>query len=103
MPETRRVVWAPKALQDLRSVWRYYARVASPDIADSLLREIAQTAERLSAQSLRGRARDELNPGLRSVLAHPYTIFYRVRNGTVEIVRVLHERRNFPAFFSKGE
>ena len=74
-----------------------------PDIADSLLREIAQAAERLSAQSLRGRARDELSPGLRSVLAHPYTVFYRVRNGTVEIVRVLHERRKFPALFFKGE
>ena len=103
MPRARRVVWAPQATRDLRSVWRYYARVASPDIADNLLREIAQAAERLKRESLRGRSRDELSPGLCSVLAHPYTIFYRVRNGTVEIVRVLHERRNFPALFAKGE
>ncbi len=41
-------------------------------------------------------------PGLRSVLVHPYTVFYRVTNGGVEIVRVLHERRNFPEVFKKG-
>ncbi len=43
----RWVLWAPKAEQDLRDVWRYYARVASLDIADKLLREIEQAGERL--------------------------------------------------------
>jgi plasmid stabilization system protein ParE len=41
-----------------------------------------------------------LAPGLRSALARPYTIFYRVQTDEVEIVRVLHERRDFPAIFS---
>jgi toxin ParE1/3/4 len=101
MPEGhRRVVWAPKSKQDLREVWRYYARVASPDIADKLLREIDQAGERLAEQALMWRARDEVMPGLRSVLIHPYTVFYRVQDGVVEIVRVLHERRNFPDIFS---
>jgi toxin ParE1/3/4 len=47
------------------------------------------------------RARDEVAPGLRSVLSHPYVIFYRVRNDTIDVVRVLHERRNFPEVFKK--
>lgn len=49
------------------------------------------------------RARDEILPGLRSVVVHPYTVFYRVRDDTVEIVRVLHERRDFAAVFGKKE
>ncbi len=49
------------------------------------------------------RARDEVMPGLRSVLVRPYTVFYRVQNGVVGIARVLHERRNFPEIFSKEE
>ena len=103
MPEKRRtVVWAPKSKQDLREVWRYYARVASPEIADKLLREIAQAGEQLAEQALMWRARDEVMPGLRSVLVRPYTVFYRVQNGVVEIARVLHERRNFPEIFSKS-
>jgi toxin ParE1/3/4 len=102
MPEKRRkVVWAPKSKHDLREVWRYYGRVASPDIADTLLREIDQAGERLAEQALMWRARDDVMSGLRSVLVRPYTIFYRVQNGTVEIARVLHERRNLPEFFSK--
>lgn len=99
MPEARRVVWAPKATQDLHSVWRYYARVASPEIADRLLREIGQAGEQLAERALQWKTRDDLRPGLRSVLVHPYTVFYRVTDGMVEIVRVLHERRDFAAIF----
>jgi toxin ParE1/3/4 len=92
---------APRAKRDLRDVWRYYAHVASPEIADKLLREISQAAQRLADDALRWRARDEVTPGLRSVLVHPYTVFYRPRDDAVEVVRVLHERRNFPAAFSR--
>jgi toxin ParE1/3/4 len=84
-------------------VWRYYQRVASVEIADKILGEINKAGERLSDQALMWRARDEVLPGLRSVLVHPYTIFYRVNDGVVEIVRVLHERRDFAAIFSGKE
>ena len=83
MPAKRRhVVWAPRAKRDLADVWRYYARVASIEVADKLLREIDDAARRLSDDALRWRARDELMPGLRSALVPPYVIFYRPeRNG----------------------
>jgi toxin ParE1/3/4 len=97
----KRVIWAPKAKQDLRGIWRYFARVASPDIADNLLRDIDRAAAGLDERSLQWRARDDVVPGLRSVRAHPYTVFYRVTDASVEIVRVLHGRRNFPTVFSK--
>jgi toxin ParE1/3/4 len=84
-------------------VWRYYARVPSPDIADKLLQEIDEAAGRVADRPLLHRARDEVMPGLRSVLVHPYTVFYRTRDAGIEIVRVLHERRDFAAIFSKRE
>jgi toxin ParE1/3/4 len=99
----RRVVWAPLARRDLSDIWRYYTRVATVDVADKLLREIDEAARRLSENALRWRARDELTPGLRSALVPPYAIFYRVKNGSVEIVRVLHGRRNLGAIFSETE
>jgi toxin ParE1/3/4 len=99
----RHVVWAPRAKRDLTDVWNYYARVASVEVADKLLREINETAARLSRNALRWRARDELIPGLRSTLVHPYVIFYRIEDETVQIARVLHGRRNFPAILSKTE
>lgn len=66
-----------------------------------MLREIAEKGERLTDRALMWRTRDDVAPGLRSVLRHPYVIFYRVNNGSVEIARVLHERRNFAAIFKK--
>jgi toxin ParE1/3/4 len=103
----RRVVWSPKSKlspkskRDLRDIWRYYERVASTEIADKLLREIYGAGQRLADQALMWRPRDEVMPGLRSVLVHPYTAFYRVSDGSVEVVRVLHERRDFTAVFPK--
>jgi toxin ParE1/3/4 len=102
MPEKhRRIVWTQAARKDLRGIWQYYARVASPEIADQMLREIAETSERLTDRALMGRARDEVAPGLRSILRPPYVIFYRVTKDSIEIARVLHGRRNLAAVFKK--
>jgi toxin ParE1/3/4 len=38
-------------------------------------------------------------PELRSVLVLPYVVFYRVTELSVEIVRVLHGRRDLDAIF----
>ncbi|MDO8533516.1 MAG: type II toxin-antitoxin system RelE/ParE family toxin [Xanthobacteraceae bacterium] len=65
MPKAaRRIVWAPKVRQDPLNVWRYFAHVASPVIADKLLHEIRLAAERLGERPLLGRPREEVLPGL---------------------------------------
>jgi plasmid stabilization system protein ParE len=48
------------------------------------------------------RARDEIKPGLPSILVHPYAVFYCIRGDAVEIVRVLHQHRNITAILSKS-
>lgn len=100
---SRSVVWAPRAAKDLRDIWAYYARVASPDIADKILREIHLAAARLIDRPQLGRPRDEVKPGLGGVLAQPYTVFYRLTDTAIEIVRVLHERRDFASVLKKDE
>jgi toxin ParE1/3/4 len=102
MARTRRVVWAPRANLDLLDIWRYYARVASPDIADNILRGIERTVVAIGRSPLARRSRDDLLPGLRSALVSPHTIFFRVQGTDVEIVRVLHQRRDFPALFRRA-
>jgi toxin ParE1/3/4 len=77
--------------------------VASPEIADKLLRDIDRAAQRLGHRPQMGRSRDEVLAGLRSVLVHPYTIFYRVTGLSVEVVRVPHERRDFSTILAKDE
>jgi toxin ParE1/3/4 len=41
-------------------------------------------------------------PGVRSMPVHPYVVFYRVRNEAVEIVRVIHGRRDIGTIFAKA-
>ena len=88
------IIWAPSAKRDLRDIWRYFARIASAEVADSLVHEINRAVARLADFPLMGRARDELITGLRSVLVHPHVVFYRVSDRSIEIVRVLHQRRD---------
>lgn len=96
-----RAAWAPRAESDIVEIWRYLAAEASIKTADQLLRQITSAVERVAKRPLTGRARDTLKPGLRSVLAHPYIVFYRVAGGGIEVVRVLHQRRNLSAALSE--
>src|SRR5665213_584812 len=101
MPDAESVAWAPRAKQDLKDIWRYYARVASPDIADELLRRIGEASVLLGKRPLSWRRRDDVMPGLRSSFVHPYTIFYRVSGTTIEVARVVHQRRDLRSAFPK--
>lgn len=106
MPDRNRLIWSRFAADDLRKIRRHYVRTASPEVADRIVREIDGVARRISRLPLTGRNRDELAPGLRSALARPYTIFYRIgRIGAaqVQIVRVLHERRDFYSVLRDNE
>lgn len=82
-------------------MWRYYARVASPDIADNILRGIERASEAIARNPLGRRSRDDLLAGLRSAVVSPHTMFFRVGDVDVEIVRVLHERRDIAETFGQ--
>lgn len=94
MADLRRVVWAPRAQADLLEIWHYFARVGSAEVADEILLELGRTVRRLERHPLMGRPRDELATGLRSILANPHIVFYRVSEKAIEIARVLHQRRD---------
>lgn len=103
MGRAKRVIWSPAAERDLIDIWSYYARVGSPEVADNLLREIDRAGNAIGENPLLSRNRSELLPGLRSVVVRPHVIFFRVKDDAVEIARVLHGRRDFPAVFSREE
>jgi toxin ParE1/3/4 len=100
MADRRRVVWAPRAQEDLLDIWHYFERVGSAEVADGILLDLDRTAERLEQHPLMGRSRDELAPELRSVLANPHIVFYRVSDQAIEIARVLHQRRDLATIFA---
>jgi toxin ParE1/3/4 len=95
------VVRSPEADEDLIEIWAYLAHEASDRVADNQLRDIEKACSTLKNWPYSGRKRDELLPGLRSIPVHPYIVFYRVREDAVEIVRVLHGRRDIDSIFAK--
>jgi toxin ParE1/3/4 len=60
-----------------------------------------ERSERLADMPGTCRLRGDLGPGLRSVAVGSYLIIYRPIEGGIEIVRVLHGRRDIGALFSK--
>ena len=88
------IVLSEDAARDLDDVWDYLAREESVNAADTVLREIAKTYKLLGAWPLLGRKRDKLSPGVRSLPANPYIIFYQITEDTARIVRILHQSRD---------
>lgn len=82
------VIWADSALSDVELHVRYIDQFnprAAAQLADSLL----EAGNSLLKLPYRGRP--GLEPGTRELtVAWPYVIIYRVRGGTIEIVRVWH-------------
>jgi toxin ParE1/3/4 len=86
--------WAPAARRDADNIWDYYALNASPDIASAMIYKIERAADRVAAHPFYGRSRDNFLRGSRSILVHPYVLFYRLAEDGIEVIRVLHQRRD---------
>jgi toxin ParE1/3/4 len=50
-----------------------------------------------------GRARDDLAPGLRSVVAGKYLVFFRASDAAIEVLRVIHGARDITPDMFQGE
>jgi toxin ParE1/3/4 len=94
------IIWSADAERDIDDIWDYLASEASVRVADEVVRNIFRACEKLISYPSLGRPRDNLIPGVRSILAHPYAVFYRTSGSNIEIARVLHQRRDIDAIFA---
>jgi toxin ParE1/3/4 len=93
------LIWSPEAIADLESIWDFYIDAAGQRTAENVVREIAETCTLIEEHPHAGRTRDDVRPGLRSLVSHPNIIFYRIRDGVPEIMRVLDGRRDIDSIF----
>jgi plasmid stabilization system protein ParE len=92
-----RIQHTDSAKNDLMEAWLYLAD-DSIEAADRMLDIIGNDARSLTTHPGMGRARDELEPGLRSwPTSTPYILFYFVKNDAIVIARVLHHARDIPS------
>jgi toxin ParE1/3/4 len=95
--------FSESAKQDLRDIWRGLAEYSGLSLADSILAKIESKFRLLVQFPTAGKVRDELLAGLRSYPAGDFIIFYRILDTTVEVVRVIHGRRDIDVIFDESE
>ena len=94
----RDLVISRDAEADLTLIWVYIAE-NSPVAAETVSQSFSDTFDRLLTFPYLGRTREEVCPGLRSIPVGSYSIFYRVQESALEIVRVLHGAENVDSKF----
>jgi toxin ParE1/3/4 len=89
-----RIEWKKQAYNDLLAIAEYIAQ-DSPDSADKLVDDIEAKVERLREHPTLYRAGRKR--GTRELVAHEnYLVIYRVKEETVEILRVKHAAQQWP-------
>lgn len=93
-----RIIWSPQAIRDVESIRAFIAQ-DSPAYAELEARRIVAAVERLHVFPESGRRVPERrDAALREVVAAPYRIVYRLRNGVAEVATVFRASRRFPEF-----
>lgn len=86
----RRLLVSKAAEADLLEIWSYTAESFGVSQADRYLERLASGLRACATSPNRGRRRDDLRPGYRSVLIRRHVAFYTFNTDTVLVQRVLH-------------
>ena len=87
------VLQTPQAESDLEEILEYLHR-NNPAVAERYATAFYDKREALAQFPVIGRSRPEIAPNLRSTLVKPYVIFYRFEGGVVQILRIVHGKRD---------
>jgi len=89
------IKWLDDTIPDLQALREYIAQ-DKPSAANRLAKEILKVVDLLSAQPSMGRSGRVLGTRELIVSSTPYIIPYRVKNNSIEILRVLHVAMEWP-------
>lgn len=90
-----------QAEADLDDAWAHLSRT-NRAAADRLIDAFVEAARLHARFPESGRARPEFGPDVRSFLVRPYVVFYHPAGDTIEVLRVLHGRRDIDRIIREG-
>ena len=96
----KRLRYTAQALQDFQDIHDYIAQ-DNIDAASDFIERLNERCNELCEMPGIGRKRDDLAPGMRSSAVGEHLIFYHVLDGDLEVVHVLHGRRNLERVFEQ--
>ena len=89
------IIWRASARSDLAAIIRYVANV-NPPTARRLRQVLMESVLPVSEHPYLYR-QSQVIPAMREIVAHPnYIVYYRVTASCIEVVNVIHTRREFP-------
>lgn len=91
----------PAALADFQSIGRYTQDTWGVDQRRAYLADLDAAFHRLADSEHLGRPQDRLRRGLLRYNCGQYAIFFRRRDGIVEILRILHGRQSPDVAFNR--
>jgi toxin ParE1/3/4 len=97
MPQIKRTSLAQK---DAIEIWAFIAE-DNESAADKVIAEIDSRLKSLSFMPLSGTAMPFIAPDIRRTVVGRYSIYYRAINDGIEVLRILHERRQHDDLFSR--
>ena len=88
-------VLTPGAQADLEDIWDFGEAEWGADRAERYLRALQRGMETVASDPRRGRSCEDIRPGYFKFAAGSHLIFYRLAQGHVVVVRVLHQSMDF--------
>lgn len=98
-----RFVLSRRAQRDLRRIHRYVATESGARRADDLIERVLAVCSLFATQPEAGKPRPEFGRDVRSCSYGPYLVFYRSRGSTMQVIRIIHGRRDVPAAWNEPE
>lgn len=86
-----KLVIRPRALADLKGIWRYSFQQWGVAQADRYLQDMDREIQELLQFPELGSSYELIRPGYRALHVKRHLVFYRRQGESLEIVRVLHE------------
>ena len=90
-----KIFWTEQARTDLESIQQYISE-ENPKSAPEVARTLIDSVERLMEFPASGRPGRKPDTRELVVAGTPYLLSYRVRNESLQILRVIHGARNWP-------
>ena len=78
----------------MRSILAYTRQQWGENQRNDYREALNRSFDSLRANPELGRARDDLPPGVRSLVVRQHIVFYRLEADTIRVLRVLHGRMN---------
>jgi addiction module RelE/StbE family toxin len=88
-----RVVWSPKALEDVEAIAAYIAR-DSPSYAAAVVSRVIEITKNLRHDAKQGKLIPEIEEStIIEQFAYSYRLIYRVEEETVTVIALIHGKR----------